>query len=107
MPIIFPPRLALGVLPLAYATVWAGLQRMPVLPGDYSYGLYLVGYPLQQLYVSLFPGGPWWNTFFVCLPLGLGLAAVLWHTVERPVLTNKKRFVPRLRLRPLGQPLDA
>src|SRR3954471_2116405 len=52
--------LGLAALALAYVAIWAGLRSLPALPGDYSYGLYLTGYPLQQLYVWLFPGGSCW-----------------------------------------------
>ena len=30
---------------------------------------------------------------FVCLPLSLGIAALLWHFVEKPLLDRKARFV--------------
>jgi peptidoglycan/LPS O-acetylase OafA/YrhL len=91
-----PHWFGITAIALAYATIWAGLLPLPALPGDYSYGLYLVGYPLQQIYVSVFPGGPWWHTWFICLPTALGCAALLWHYVEKPVLARKARFVPRL-----------
>lgn len=86
---------ALGALPLAYGTVWLGLRALPSPPGDYSYGLYLVGYPLLQVFVALLPGGPWWITWAASLPAAMICAALLWHQVEKPLLAQKARFVPR------------
>jgi peptidoglycan/LPS O-acetylase OafA/YrhL len=93
-------------LPLAYATIWIGMRELPKISGDYSYGLYLVGYPLQQAFVALFPGHPWYQTWSVCLPAALVFAMLLWHFVERPVLSQKYRLIISLsflaQLRRLG-----
>jgi peptidoglycan/LPS O-acetylase OafA/YrhL len=96
-----------AALPLAYATVWLGMRTLPVLHGDYSYGLYLIGYPLQQFYVAQFPHGAWWTTWLVCLPLALGSAAVLWHCVEKPVLARKACLFPRLAGASISDPVSA
>jgi peptidoglycan/LPS O-acetylase OafA/YrhL len=84
-------------LPLAYATVWLGMRSLPPSPGDYSYGLYLVGYPVQQAFVACFVGHPWYDTWLSCLPLSLGIAALLWHFVEKPLLDRKTRFASSVR----------
>lgn len=102
----FPQWAPLAALPLAYATVWLGMRTLPVLQGDYSYGLYLVGYPLQQLYVFQFPHGTWWTTWLVCLPFALGSAAVLWHCVEKPVLARKACLVRRLTAFSISDPVS-
>jgi len=43
-----PDLVVLGLLPLAYCTVWLGLRNLPKIPlvskGDYSYGVYLYAY---------------------------------------------------------------
>ncbi len=52
--------------------------------GDFSYGTYLYGFPIQQLFVHWFPGqlGAW--TLFACaLPTTLAMAALSWHLVEK------------------------
>src|SRR5262249_47545632 len=47
-------------LPVGYLTAYLGLLPMKKMPlfsrGDYSYGMYLYAYPIQQLLVSRFPG---------------------------------------------------
>jgi peptidoglycan/LPS O-acetylase OafA/YrhL len=90
------PYLALGALPLSYGVVWLGLQRLPVWRADYSYGLYLTAYPLQQLLVLLMPGHPWQASLTGGWLLALGCAALLWHHAERPVLNRKHELIARL-----------
>lgn len=61
--------------------------------GDYSYGLYLWGYPAQQIAVALVgPQSALVNAvcgFLIALPL----AVVSWHVLERPALRLKNRWV--------------
>jgi len=88
-----PARLTLAVLPLAYGILWLGTRRLPaaLTRADYSYGLYLCAFPLQQTILHLTPA-PWWLVLALSLPLGLGLAALLWHGVERPILSRKHQL---------------
>lgn len=59
--------------------------------GDYSYGLYLWGYPAQQIVVAI--AGP--QSVFVNAVGGFAIALLLaiasWHMVERPALRWKTR----------------
>lgn len=89
---------ALAVLPLAYGVIWLALRRVPapLTRADYSYGLYLAAYPLQQTAIYLFPGIAWWGVLTIALPLALICAAILWHGVERPLLARKHEIVARL-----------
>ena len=60
----------LAALPIAYATVWLGLQdpkKLFFIAGaDYSYGMYLYGFPIQQAVAHLLPEHRFW---YVNLPL--------------------------------------
>jgi peptidoglycan/LPS O-acetylase OafA/YrhL len=84
-------------LPVGYLTAYLGLLPMRKLPlysrGDYSYGIYLYAYPLQQLLVSRFPGQfsvvP---HFILSTMLVTGVAMVSWHCIEKPVLRIRKKF---------------
>jgi peptidoglycan/LPS O-acetylase OafA/YrhL len=99
---------AIAMLPLAYATVWLGLRDAPRLPGDYSYGLYLAGYPLQQVYSQLFPGmRVWWADLAFALPLALLFAGLSWHLVEGPVLARRHRIAALLADRQKAAPESA
>jgi len=58
--------------------------------GDFSYGLYLYAYPIQQVLVSVFPGKPV-SIFLAAVPLSFGAAWLSWHLVEKPCLKLKWR----------------
>ena len=93
----FPQWSYLAVFPTAYLTVWLGLQQLPAAPGgDYSYGLYLFAFPLQQAIWLLVPVRAWWMNLGMALPLGLAYAAFSWHCIEKPVLSRKRAIIARL-----------
>lgn len=89
----------------AYFTVWLGLMRpqASVLTrhGDYSYGIFLFGFPIQQAVTQLM--GPsfhqwYWNIAFA-LPLTIVFAVISWHAVEMPALSLRgplKRLEDRM-----------
>jgi peptidoglycan/LPS O-acetylase OafA/YrhL len=63
----------------------AFLQRYNRL-GDYSYGVYIYAFPMQQLMIHLFaPMGPLMN-IALALPATLALAVLSWVCVEKPAL---------------------
>lgn len=79
---------------IGYAALW--LAYGPRLPfpegaGDYSYGLYLYAYPVQQLVASWFPTWTPWPLFALALPLATVCAVLSWHRVEKPALRWKPR----------------
>ena len=78
----------------AYTTLWFSYgPRLPSLEkyGDYSYGLYLYGFPIQQLVAYLQPElGPW-RSLLLSFPLTLALAIPSWHFVEKPMLRFKSK----------------
>ena len=84
-------------LPVSYLIAYIGLQPIPKLPlysrGDYSYGIYLYAYPLQQLLVLLFPGRFSVIPHFICSTLLVTIVAMIsWHGVEKPILRIRKKF---------------
>lgn len=79
----------------AYATVFLGLcspRKLAVLRGaDYSYGVFLYGYPIQQAVVSFGGwGANWIFNGFVSCAIALVFAAFSWTFVEKPALKLKK-----------------
>lgn len=89
----------LATLPVAYVTAYLGLLNPPrvgiIRSADYSYGIFLYGYVVQQLVMSI-PGlREWYWNLFICLPLTIVVAALSWHWVERPA-AGLKRHVDRL-----------
>jgi peptidoglycan/LPS O-acetylase OafA/YrhL len=96
--VLVPPWGVAAVFPIAatYLLLYvAFLPRTGVAGwaryGDFSYGMYLYAFPLQQLLLHWRPGlGPW-ALFALATPLTLVLAAVSWHAVESPCLRLKRR----------------
>jgi peptidoglycan/LPS O-acetylase OafA/YrhL len=92
-----------ALLTLTYCILYAGTAPMPRLPlisrGDYSYGVYLYGYPVQQVVTSLFPAWRvWWFNLVVSLPVAMFIATLSWHLIEKPMLSFKDRLKPLRRL---------
>jgi peptidoglycan/LPS O-acetylase OafA/YrhL len=92
----YPGALYLGALAAttAYLCLWfvyvPGLKSLEP-PGDYSYGLYLYGFPMQQLVAWKFPTiGPW-LLLAASFPLALTLAVASWHWLEKPALALKEQ----------------
>lgn len=88
---------ALIALTAVYGTLWiaysAPLLRWPP-ELDYSYGLFLYGFPVQQAIVAWCPGISGLALFAVSLPAAGACAVVSWHLVEKPSLALKHRRQP-------------
>jgi peptidoglycan/LPS O-acetylase OafA/YrhL len=85
------------ILVLAYgALCFGGLQHAPLLRynrlGDYSYGMYIFGWPVQQILVARFPGIAPVPLMTGALLLTLPLAIASWTFVEEPALRWKGRL---------------
>lgn len=84
----------LAAFPIAYATIYVGLTDFPktivTATGDYSYGVYLYGFPIQQLLAWLFPQNrePLLN-FAGALMIALVLAVLSWRFVESQILERR------------------
>lgn len=92
---------------VVYMTVFLGLTKIP-LPqfltrSDYSYGIYLYGFPVQQAVRALVPI----DDGLLQLALSIGpvllFAAFSWHMIEKPIFKSRRiyffiareRFAPR------------
>jgi peptidoglycan/LPS O-acetylase OafA/YrhL len=90
---LFLPLLAYTVLVVAYhpRLRWRAFNRL----GDYSYGLYIFSFPIQQILIAKL-GAPMASSpaalFALAFPMTLALAAASWHVVEQPALGLKSRF---------------
>jgi peptidoglycan/LPS O-acetylase OafA/YrhL len=82
-------RVALGYGLIWFALVPAGAIRNFNRVGDYSYGLYILCFPIQQTIVMLEPAITPWALFISSFPAVLGLAVLSWHFVEHPALSRK------------------
>jgi peptidoglycan/LPS O-acetylase OafA/YrhL len=88
-------------LAFVYGVLWVGttpLLRRFVPRHDYSYGIYLYGFMVQQCVANIAPQLSHVMSLLVAAPLILGCAALSWHFVERPVLTwCRGRLAPQHR----------
>ncbi len=79
-----------AVLVLAYHP-WIQAPRLN-RGGDYSYGLYVYAFPVQQTIIMHAPGLTPNEVLLQSLIATLLLAAVSWHFLEHPILGLKSRF---------------
>lgn len=72
---------------LAY--VPAGWLRKYNAAGDYSYGVYIYAFPVQQSVAALLPGVLVLLLTLISIPVTLVLAALSWHWIEQRALRLK------------------
>lgn len=100
--LFFPALTYVTPVFLVYAVVAFGLIPLPkfrlLASGDYSYGVYLYGFPIAQALVAVFPetfiGRPW-VLIPVALVLTLVFAAGSWHLIEKHALAAKRLLPAR------------
>lgn len=67
---------------------WRAFNRA----GDYSYGLYVYAFPVQQTIVSRVPNLSPLELFALSFIATLALAAASWHALEKPALALRSRL---------------
>lgn len=82
---------------IAYCTLWLGFAKAPSLLaynelGDYSYGTYIYGWPVQQCLVHVMPGIQPPALICLSLPIAVLLAMLSWRFVEKPGLRLRRTF---------------
>jgi peptidoglycan/LPS O-acetylase OafA/YrhL len=93
----FGPLTLLVCPALAYLVVYCGLSPMPKLPffsrGDYSYGVYLYAFPIQQALIAAFPAAWTWQSHLAVSALATTMFAYFsWHCIEKPTLRLRHSF---------------
>ena len=79
---------------LAYGVFWFALVPAGAIRrfngfGDYSYGLYIFAWPIQQIVVMQSPELTPHDLFLIVLPGALAVAMTSWHFVEQPCLAMR------------------
>ena len=90
------------VLTLAYTLLYlayipSGLVRRYSRAGDYSYGVYIYAFPVQQSVAALVPGISALSLFVLSASLTFLCAALSWHTLERRALGLKGLYAGNTR----------
>jgi peptidoglycan/LPS O-acetylase OafA/YrhL len=93
--VVLPNGIRFAALPIAYFTAYIGLLNPPrqatLLGGDYSYGLYLYGYPIQQAVIALWPQWrEWYLNLMIAIPCATVVAVCSWWLIEKPVMDRRK-----------------
>lgn len=75
---------------LPFSLIWLALHIKPILKikNDYSYGIYIYGWPVQQALISLFSPTPIF-LFAGSLLITHCLSIISWHLIEKKALTFK------------------
>ncbi len=92
---VYPLPLAYLVLALAYLP--GGALRQFNRLGDYSYGVYIYAFPVQQAVTALQPQIGLGTHIAVSTLFTLVLAVLSWHAVEKPALAAARRWRSRRR----------
>jgi peptidoglycan/LPS O-acetylase OafA/YrhL len=84
-------------IPAAYMTVYLGIFKPKLWnflkTGDYSYGIYLFGFVIQQAVAGLGPWAHhWWINLGISAPATMLVAVCSWHYVEKPALKLRTRL---------------
>lgn len=86
----------LGAITSTYCTVYLGLidvKKIRLLKtGDYSYGVYVASFPIQQAIASFPALRYWWINMILSLFLGFLYAILSWNFVEKPFMLRKKEI---------------
>jgi peptidoglycan/LPS O-acetylase OafA/YrhL len=103
--ILFNFMAPLAAIPLIYCMVYLGMTAFPLwdrlVKSDYSYGIYLYGFPIMQSLLALllpFIGG-WKHSsqllalFPLTLIVTISFAAFSWRFIEKPALGLRKVFL--------------
>ena len=88
-----------GYLLFFLAYVPGGLIRRYNAAGDYSYGVYIYAFPIQQAFVAAMPGISTCTLLLLSVPSTLLLAILSWHLIEKSSLAKKGYWIAWIRQR--------
>lgn len=87
---VFPPCFVYLLFYLAYLTPFVNVDNKV---GDFSYGLYIYAWPVQQIVATTFPNlQPFGNTL-LSSAIVIPIAYLSWHYIEKPSLSLKGKFL--------------
>lgn len=90
------------ILAIAYTTFWlayvpAGFVRQYNKIGDFSYGIYIYGFPIKQIVITLMPELDPLSLMAIVTPLIIMVAAASFYFVERPALHKRHLLAAKMR----------
>lgn len=86
-----------SVLAISYLTIYIAYNKKLRAQnfgkyGDFSYGMYIYSFPIQQSIIASLPKASPAAVFIIALPISLFMAAMSWHFIEAPALSLKRVF---------------
>jgi peptidoglycan/LPS O-acetylase OafA/YrhL len=81
-------------LTFAYSILVAGTSSLAMgikLPGDFSYGIYIYGFLVQQITAHFLPELTVYNSMLITIPISCVLGALSWYLIESPAMDLGKR----------------
>lgn len=87
----------------SYAALWFGFADLPWIKqynklGDYSYGMYIYAFPVEQTLAHSIPGISIFGIVVLSFPVTLALAVISWTFIEAPSLAHRHRIAAYLKL---------
>lgn len=89
--------LVLPYLVFSFAYLPTGLIRRFNRGGDYSYGVYIYAFPIQQAVIAMIPGIEVTRLLLISGVLTLFCAVFSWHFIEKPVMAQRWKLLSFLR----------
>ncbi len=84
--------IAIPILVIWFAFLPINIFKKITATGDYSYGIYVFGFPIQQIIIQLTKGNIGiYQMIGLSLFLSLAVAILSYHFIEKPVLNWKKK----------------
>ncbi|MFM0559298.1 acyltransferase family protein [Paraburkholderia sediminicola] len=77
------------------------------LPGDFSYGVYVFGWPLQNTFANIFPNSGIHGSQMMTFACALLLAVVSWFLIEKPCIALGHKIPGLLRRRNQSEDVGA
>jgi peptidoglycan/LPS O-acetylase OafA/YrhL len=71
-------------------------KKLPfIFDGDYSYGMYLYAFPIQQTLTHLMPDHRhWWLNILIAVPTTFAFSYLSWHLIEKHAMKLKNYTKP-------------
>ncbi len=88
---MFLPGLTMAIFYIVY--IPGGFLRAYNKLGDYSYGLYIIAFPTQQVLASLITDISATEMMVSAFFLTLSLSIISWHIIEKPCLRLRRYFI--------------
>ena len=77
---------------LSFGLAYSANLNYPFRSGDYSYGIYIYAFPIQQYVVYKFPEMHIYWYIIICATITILFAALSWHLIEKRALFLKSKI---------------